>query len=98
MLHTSEFLHNGDCHPPNGWWRDNAQKELIARNDLSVLPALKALFQKNGGPLDFGSLHALWTIDGLGKMDKEIVLAALDNSSRHIRKAGIRLSEKYILK
>ena len=82
---------------PNGWWRDNAQKELIARNDLSVLPALKALFQKNGGPLDFGSLHALWTIDGLGKMDKEIVLAALDNSNRHIRKAGIRLSEKYIL-
>ena len=29
---------------PNGWWRDNAQKELIVRNDFSVLPALKKLF------------------------------------------------------
>ncbi len=28
---------------PNGWWRDNAQKELILRNDKSVIPALKIM-------------------------------------------------------
>lgn len=85
---------------PNGWWRDNAQKELIVRNDLSVLPALKEIFENNianDRSSGFGSLHALWTIDGLGKMDKETILTALGHGNLHIRKAGIRLSEKYIL-
>ena len=81
---------------PNGWWRDQAQKELVVRNDISMLPALKKLFQDDTAP-NFGSLHALWTIDGLGKMDKETVLSALGNSNPQIRKAGIRLSEQYIL-
>ena len=43
-----------------------------------------------------GRLHALWTIDGLGKMDKQTVLIALTDADQHVRKAGIRLSEKYI--
>jgi glucose/arabinose dehydrogenase/mono/diheme cytochrome c family protein len=78
---------------PNGWWRDNAQKELIVRGDVSVIPALKKLF-KNGSSL--GRLHALWTIDGLDKMDKETVLTALNDADPQIRKSGIRISEKYI--
>jgi glucose/arabinose dehydrogenase/mono/diheme cytochrome c family protein len=78
---------------PNGWWRDNAQKELIVRNDLSVLSALEKMFL-NGPPI--ARLHALWTIDGLGKMNKEIVLTALNDADPQIRKAGIRISEKYI--
>lgn len=88
---------------PNGWWRDNAQKELIVRNDFSVLPALKTHFldvatrQESSNLSNISRLHALWTIDGLGKMDKEIVLIALSDADRQIRKAGIRLSEKYIL-
>mgnify|MGYP003465787750 FL=1 len=28
---------------PNGWWRDNAQKLLIVRNEQSVVPALKQI-------------------------------------------------------
>ncbi|HET9277503.1 MAG TPA: cytochrome C, partial [Flavitalea sp.] len=88
---------------PNGWWRDNAQKELIVRNDFSVLPELKKLFlnvvtnQVSSYISAVARLHALWTIDGLGKMDKQTVLVALSDADQHVRKAGIRLSEKYIL-
>ena len=28
---------------PNGWWRDTAQKLLVLRRDLSVVPALEKL-------------------------------------------------------
>lgn len=78
---------------PNGWWRDNAQRELIVRNDLSVLPELKKLLSNKS---NVTRLHALWTIDGLGKMDKETVKVALNDNDPQLRKAGIRLSEKYI--
>lgn len=78
----------------NGWWRDNAQKELVVRNDSSVVPALKKLLLSSSS--DVSRLHALWTIDGLGKIDKELTLVALHDDDLQIRKAGIRLSEKYM--
>ena len=81
---------------PNGWWRDNAQKELIVRNDLSVVPALKQLLQNNSSATEISRLHALWTIDGLDAIDKQTAIAALRDKSPQIRKAGIRLSEKYL--
>ena len=28
---------------PNGWWRDTAQRLLVERNDISVIPALEKL-------------------------------------------------------
>jgi putative membrane-bound dehydrogenase-like protein len=77
---------------PNGWWRDNAQKELIVRHDASVVPVLKKVFQ-NGTSL--ARLHALWTIDGLGKIDNKILLTALGDNGPQIRKAGVRISEKF---
>jgi glucose/arabinose dehydrogenase len=59
----------------NGWWRDNAQKEIVIRGDLSVVPALKQMAAGEKGPLTqkptaLGRLHALWTLEGLGSMDK----------------------------
>ncbi|MBL7697682.1 MAG: cytochrome C [Chitinophagaceae bacterium] len=78
---------------PNGWWRDNAQKELVVRNDMSVLPLLEKLFA-NGSSL--ARLHALWTIDGLEKIDKKVLLTALSDEDVQIKKAAIRISEKFI--
>jgi mono/diheme cytochrome c family protein len=58
-----------------------------------VLPALKKVFLSGSS---ISRLHALWTIDGIGKMDKETVLTALSDADAQLRKAGIRISEKYI--
>lgn len=86
---------------PNGWWRDNAQKELILRNDKSVLPALKAiaLGQKNESiktPLSLARIHALWTLEGMGALDKTIIVSSLKDQDAQIRKTAIILSEPYL--
>jgi mono/diheme cytochrome c family protein len=79
---------------PNGWWRDNAQKELIVRSDQSVIPILKD--KANSTDSDIGVLHALWTLDGLNALDKKTILAALNHSDIQIVKAAIRLSEEFV--
>lgn len=87
---------------PNGWWRDNAQKELILRNDKSVIPALKIMAESQNESVkstsSLGRLHALWTLEGLDALDSAIVLGALKDKDAEIRKTGIRLTESYLKK
>ena len=81
---------------PNGWWRDNAQKQIIILSDKSVVPTLKqmAIGQKNVSAL--GRLHALWTLEGLNEINKDIIYATLKDADPQIRKAAIWISERYI--
>ncbi|MEO5998153.1 MAG: HEAT repeat domain-containing protein [Chitinophagaceae bacterium] len=88
---------------PNGWWRDNAQKELIIRGDRSVIPALKEIamgqqgaLKKKPGPL--ARMHALWTLEGLNGIDKEILLRALTDEDPQVRKTAVWISEPYLHK
>ncbi|MBE9464746.1 c-type cytochrome [Dyadobacter subterraneus] len=87
---------------PNGWWRDNAQKELIIRNDKSVIPALKIMAESQNESVkstsSLGRLHALWTLEGLGSLDSAIILGALKDKDAEIRKTAIRLTEPYLKK
>ena len=78
---------------PNGWWRDNAQRELIVRGDHSVIPTLK---EKAASDNTIERLHALWTLEGLNALDKEIIVAALDAREVQVLKAAVRLSEPLI--
>jgi mono/diheme cytochrome c family protein len=81
---------------PNGWWRDNAQKQLIILGDKSVVPTLKAMAtgQKNSTAL--GKLHALWTLEGLDAINKDLLLVALKDTDPQMRRAAIWISERYI--
>ena len=88
---------------PNGWWRDNAQKELILRNDKSIVPALKTIaagqtndYIKTTSPL--ARLHALWTLEGMGALDKSNVENAFKDTDVQIRRAAVILSEAYLKK
>jgi mono/diheme cytochrome c family protein/glucose/arabinose dehydrogenase len=51
---------------PNGWWRDAAQRLLVERGDLSVLPVLERLAVDATQPQR--QLHALWTLEGLSAL------------------------------
>lgn len=62
----------------NGWTRDTAQRLLVEREDLSIVPELKQLIT-NGNAL--GQLHALWTLEGLGYKDTDIYLSALSSTN-----------------
>lgn len=50
----------------NGWWRDTAQRLLIERNAVAQQTALAAL--ATGAPNSKTRIHALWTLEGLGKL------------------------------
>jgi glucose/arabinose dehydrogenase/mono/diheme cytochrome c family protein len=88
---------------PNGWWRDNAQKEIIIKGDTSVVPALKLM--ASGQPVtsgekitSLGKIHALWTLEGLDAINQETLSAALRDEDPQVRRAAVWISEPYLKK
>ena len=81
---------------PNGWWRDTAQKLLVVKDDKSVVPALVEMARTNKSEL--GRIHALWTLEGLGAADADIVRIFLKDTDPQLRAQGIRVAETLIEK
>src|SRR5688572_15823822 len=87
----------------NGWWRDNAQKQIILLNDKSVVPALKQIVHGEQAtltakPSQLARLHALWTLEGLEAINRDILYTALKDEHPQIRKAAVIISESYLKK
>jgi glucose/arabinose dehydrogenase/mono/diheme cytochrome c family protein len=106
LQETSAELVNHLAHP-NGWWRNTAQKLLLLRNDKSVVKDLEKmaannyswfekLFSSNDGLAVVSRIHALWTLKGLGALEKNILLRALADEDPQVRKTAIWLSEDYL--
>ncbi|UFH55740.1 c-type cytochrome [Spirosoma sp. KNUC1025] len=87
----------------NGWWRDNAQKQLIVLNDKSVIPTLKqiaagqqaSLLKKPGA---LARIHALWTLEGLNAIDAATITQALKDEDPQVRRTAIWISEPAVKK
>lgn len=79
----------------NGWWRDNAQREIILRGDKSVVPALKGIITTEENN-HLARIHGLWTLEGLGAIDKPILIKALDDSHAQVRRTAVWISEPYL--
>ena len=86
----------------NLFWRMTAQRLLVERNNLDILPDLFKL-AGNKDVNEYGNnpaaLHALWTIDGLGALSKDdkavgVVESALKHNAPAIRKAAIQILTK----
>ncbi|APZ48089.1 cytochrome C [Polaribacter reichenbachii] len=92
----------------NGWHRNTAQKLIILKEDLSIIPDLKELSRDNEGGFiqkwfgddskDYGleRIHALWTLEGLGEVDKELIIEKFSDKDPRVRITAIRLSERFI--
>lgn len=82
----------------NGWTRDTAQRLLVEKRGAGVAPAtiaaLREFAAKAENPL--GRLHALWTLDGLGAVDRAVVLGALGDRDARVCTAAVRLAEKFL--
>ncbi|MEO6436641.1 MAG: PVC-type heme-binding CxxCH protein [Tepidisphaeraceae bacterium] len=76
---------------PNGWMRDTAQRLLVERNYSGATGAIKKLATSGETPL--ARLHALWTLEGMRRLDAATVRAALNDSDPRVRAAAIRVSE-----
>jgi mono/diheme cytochrome c family protein/glucose/arabinose dehydrogenase len=87
----------------NGWWRDNAQKQIILLNDKSVVPALKQIVRGEqaslaAAPSHLARLHSLWTLEGLEAIDRDVIYTALKDEHPQMRKAAVIISEPYLRK
>ena len=54
---------------PNIWWRRTAQRLLVDRQSAGAAGPLRKLFESSPSPV--ARLHALWTLDGLHKLDAD---------------------------
>jgi mono/diheme cytochrome c family protein/glucose/arabinose dehydrogenase len=75
----------------NGWWRDTAQRLLILKQDMSVVPALRQMARASESLT--GRFHALWTIEGLGALDATLVRGLMQDANPRMRVQAIRASE-----
>jgi putative heme-binding domain-containing protein len=81
----------GYLEKPNIWWRRTAQRLLMDRRSPGSVEPLKRLAASSRSPL--GRLHALWTLDGLGKLDAELIGKALADPEAGVRENAILLAE-----
>ncbi|HEY1860671.1 MAG TPA: PVC-type heme-binding CxxCH protein, partial [Gemmataceae bacterium] len=84
----------------NLFWRRHAQRLLVERHNLDVLPALFELARDPGVDeigLNVGAIHALWTIHGLGALDGSnadataAAVAALKHKSAGVRRNAVQV-------
>ncbi|MCW5982546.1 MAG: c-type cytochrome [Bryobacteraceae bacterium] len=75
----------------NPWWRRTAQRLLVDRKPPEAAPLLAGMAASHGSPV--ARTHALWTLEGLGRLDNALIEKALEDSSPGVRENAIRLAE-----
>lgn len=79
---------------PNHWWRQNAQRLLIDRNDKTAVPALSRL--ATDSPSHFARLHALWTLEGMHELRPGLIQQSLKDTVAGVRENAVRLAELHL--
>jgi putative membrane-bound dehydrogenase-like protein len=79
---------------PNLWWRRTAQRLLVERQPAEAPALLARLFQES--PSGVGRLHALWTLEGLGRLEPSLILKALDDAEAGVRENALVLAERLL--
>jgi len=71
---------------PNMFWRLTAQRLLVETRPVAVIQSLRKKVLKGG----VGGVHSLWTLHGMGKLDREIHQAALLSKDPALKRNAIR--------
>jgi len=77
----------------NGWWRSQAQRLLLERQDKSVVPVVKSFLNSSKDPR--ARLHALYVLEGLNSLTSEIVKKALSDDAPGVRENALMLAERF---
>ena len=81
----------------NMFWRQTAQRLIVENQLTSLVPDLISLAQKDVAGLSGGTVHALWTLHGLGALDgsneaaSEAAVNALAFRSDAVKKTALAL-------
>ncbi|UCD60388.1 MAG: discoidin domain-containing protein [Flavobacteriaceae bacterium] len=76
---------------PNGWWRDKAQQLIVMSQDRSVVPELEQMVRESNNLL--ARFHALWSLEGLGALDRMLVRQMFKDQNHRLRIQALRASE-----
>lgn len=76
----------------DGWYRDMAQRLLVEKNDPASVSLLEDLVKN--GKSEFGRFHALWTLEGMGKVNPALLLEVLEKDTDLIKTTALRQLEK----
>lgn len=80
----------------NGWVRNKAQQLLVDAGDKNIAPQLRKLLKNSGQPR--ASIHAMWTMEGLGILNKEDIWPFFTSSDWNLRMQALSLSRSVISK
>lgn len=78
---------------PNGWWRDNAQRLLVERNNKAIAPKIVDLLKENKSS-NLGKLHALWTLEGMDIYTPEIIELGIAVEDVKVVATALRIGER----
>ncbi|MDX1618130.1 MAG: hypothetical protein R3224_05055 [Balneolaceae bacterium] len=78
---------------PNHWWRINAHRLLVERQDASVATGLRQIVESHEDPR--ARLHALYVLESLESLDAPLVARAMDDAHPGVREHGMILSERF---
>ena len=78
---------------PNGWVRDQAQRQLVDRAAKTAAPGLRKLFAESQDARV--RRHTLWTLHGLAELQRADLDRALADPHPRVRSLGVRLSEHF---
>ena len=77
----------------NDWQRDKAQQMILWSRDAAAVPLLQSLFAASPRPQT--RIQCLFTLDGLGALDKAQVIAAMADPHAGVRENAVRLAERH---
>jgi mono/diheme cytochrome c family protein/glucose/arabinose dehydrogenase len=71
---------------PNAWHREAAQRLMVDRKDLTLVPLLAKL-AANGGPV--ARVHAFWTLEGMGALKAEHLIPSLREKDPKVQSSAL---------
>jgi putative membrane-bound dehydrogenase-like protein len=79
---------------PNIWWRRHAQRLLMDRKPEDAASSLSQMIASAPSPM--GRVHALWTLEGLGRMTSGTIERALQDGTPGVRENAIKVAELHL--
>jgi mono/diheme cytochrome c family protein/glucose/arabinose dehydrogenase len=80
----------------DGWYRDMAQRLLVERNSAASVGELEELVRN--GKSELGRFHALWTLEGMGKVNPELLLEVAKSDTDLLKATALRQLEHPVQK
>ncbi len=78
----------------NQWWRLQAQRLLLERQDRSTIPQVKELLAHSDDART--RLHALYVLEGMDALDATVVRAAMKDPEPGVRENAAILAERFL--